>query len=378
MAYTNVNLTVRAVDAAVVEQLLEGCWDGKNEYGALVEYEFHELKYVDLGIEAELKAKRMPFDLQWSPGDEWEAGSEHYRVDFAGDYGNLVFGPEGIGKVDLADLKAARAENRVDSFIDEMHKTVGVISWEDQEKILAGITVFVRDSEADQVEQLLADNGIAFDQKVEDDAKGVGFVLRGQQCTQIDDIEGLLTTVFAYDVVGDVDALLAGLGQSEEQCEDRPDRIELGDGVAICYDENGEIRIEDNGALIVCDHTGAGGATKISIYADVGNNAAKEVVDFSAFSKTSPLADLETEKVLNVCMPDLVGDYDVPEDVPEWGWIEKHASYRHQDNGDCGVWDFILNLCMLEFMDDVPEVLQAILTQAEEQGYSYVLFHQGT
>ena len=52
------------------------------------------------------------------------------------------------------------------------------------------------------------------------------------------------------------------------------------------------------------------------------------------------------ETIESIQMHDIVGDYDVPDTVQEWQWIEKKASFSHRSNGQHGVWDFILNLSL--------------------------------
>lgn len=317
MAYTNAQLVVRSSDAPTVERLLNGRFDVKNTQGTLadrnlVEYEFYEVQdvnlAVNLGIEAELKAQRMPFSLTWDDADDWEAGSEHYRVDFDGNYVKREFGPEGPGKLDLSDLLAAQTENRVESYIAKMRETVGVLSWEDQEKILNGITVFVRDNEVDQVEQLLLDHDIAFHGKVEDDAQGVGFVLRGQQCTQIDDIEGLLSTVFVYDVVGDVDGLLSLASQTAKSGaigteftladEHQPGaehavtgRVEVADGVSLRIAGYSDCNsTDDNGTLAWLEKLD--GDLKLYVYADINREEPTHVISLEGARNDRRQAEL--------------------------------------------------------------------------------------
>ena len=80
--------------------------------------------------------------------------------------------------------------------------------------------------------------------------------------------------------------------------------------------------------------------------------------------------------VEDVMMQDIVGDYDTPDTVPEWAWVEAHASYRHRDNGKDGIWEFIVNLARQ--FDDVPENLLPVLANAKRDGAAYLVFHQGT
>lgn len=68
-------------------------------------------------------------------------------------------------------------------------------------------------------------------------------------------------------------------------------------------------------------------------------------------------------------------DYDVPSDCPEWFWVTSNATFSCKDNGESGVWDFVLNTT-LEY-DDIPPALAPIINQAIEANINYILFHQG-
>lgn len=82
------------------------------------------------------------------------------------------------------------------------------------------------------------------------------------------------------------------------------------------------------------------------------------------------------EEILEVQMQDFVGDYDTPETIPEWLWVAQNASFAHVRNGHDGVWEFVLN--MTRTFEDVPQSLQALLSDASDKGISYIIFHQGT
>lgn len=91
---------------------------------------------------------------------------------------------------------------------------------------------------------------------------------------------------------------------------------------------------------------------------------------------TDYFSDARVEKIGSVMLQDLVGDYDTPDMVPEWKWIEAAASYRHARNGGAGIWEFVLNLsCTFE---DVPLKLQAVLLEAKRKHLAYLIIHQGT
>ena len=91
------------------------------------------------------------------------------------------------------------------------------------------------------------------------------------------------------------------------------------------------------------------------------------------------MSDFNLFTVLDVDVVDILGDYDVPEDVPEWSWIERISSFKHVHNGEYGVWEFMVNLGIVETkIDTVPEVLLPTINKAIMNGYSYILFNQGT
>ncbi|WP_299194726.1 hypothetical protein [uncultured Amphritea sp.] len=86
-------------------------------------------------------------------------------------------------------------------------------------------------------------------------------------------------------------------------------------------------------------------------------------------------------QVYDVCMVDVVGDYDTPDEVTEWEWVEEKASYKHTQNGSHGIWEFLLNVSVIENEsndNDIPERLKPVIQNALEQNCSYILFHQGT
>lgn len=88
--------------------------------------------------------------------------------------------------------------------------------------------------------------------------------------------------------------------------------------------------------------------------------------------------------MFSVMLQDIVGDYDTPDTVPEWKWIEENASFKHVKNGTSGVWEFVLNLDRFgenfnaEEIPGIPEKLLQVIFASVAQGYSFILFHQGT
>lgn len=77
----------------------------------------------------------------------------------------------------------------------------------------------------------------------------------------------------------------------------------------------------------------------------------------------------------DVLMPDIF-DYDTPDEISEWAWIEKNASFKHAKNGEDGVFEFMLNTS-LDFTD-IPSSLAPYIEEAKDKKIAYLLFHQGT
>lgn len=87
--------------------------------------------------------------------------------------------------------------------------------------------------------------------------------------------------------------------------------------------------------------------------------------------------DSEVLEIMEVNMPHVVGEYDVPDVVPEWDWIEKHASFTHRDNGKDGVWEFLVHVeTVMTQADTIPEKLRKFFDQAQAQDRIWVMFYQ--
>lgn len=101
------------------------------------------------------------------------------------------------------------------------------------------------------------------------------------------------------------------------------------------------------------------------------------VVDRKSWSDDSRSLLRNAERISSVCMKDVIGDYELPESVPEWLWVADHASFRHQGNGkQNGVWEHMLNLSV--DYQNIPETLKPLISEAKRDGIAYLLFHQGT
>ncbi|MDE3021375.1 MAG: hypothetical protein KGI54_05900 [Pseudomonadota bacterium] len=91
---------------------------------------------------------------------------------------------------------------------------------------------------------------------------------------------------------------------------------------------------------------------------------------------------VEIEKIASILVQDAIGDYDTPDNVVEWKWIRQNASFSHKQNGEHGVYEFILNLSRLGVggipIASVPEKLRPYIDDAIKRGVAYMIFHQGT
>jgi hypothetical protein len=82
--------------------------------------------------------------------------------------------------------------------------------------------------------------------------------------------------------------------------------------------------------------------------------------------------------VHEVCMTDYF-EYDTPDTVPEWQWVEQNARFSHKGNGiEGGVWEFMIHLEALQVAETpIPEKLQEHIDRASALGAVWVMFYQG-
>lgn len=85
-------------------------------------------------------------------------------------------------------------------------------------------------------------------------------------------------------------------------------------------------------------------------------------------------------KIMDVSMPDLLGDYDTADEVMEWAWVKNSASYNFVDNdSDFQGYEFIVNVATVtpEHVEspNVPEKLKPVFRLALQNDIAYVLFH---
>lgn len=98
--------------------------------------------------------------------------------------------------------------------------------------------------------------------------------------------------------------------------------------------------------------------------------------DVRGLPADEPDSTPDVSRTLSVNMLDIVGSYESADDVPEWKWVEDNASFAHCDNGQDGIWEFLLNLS-LDFRD-VPPKLETVIKDARLGGMHYLMLHQGT
>lgn len=88
--------------------------------------------------------------------------------------------------------------------------------------------------------------------------------------------------------------------------------------------------------------------------------------------------DQHVLKYLDVNMTDIF-EYDTPETVPEWGWVEQHSRWQHLGNGEeAGVWEFMVPVSVFhEEAESVPPVLKPFFEQAALEECLWIMFNQG-
>lgn len=88
------------------------------------------------------------------------------------------------------------------------------------------------------------------------------------------------------------------------------------------------------------------------------------------------IQDSSILEVAHISVPELVDEYDDPDDVPEWIWIKQNASYGHVKNGKHGIYEFALNMSIA--FDDIPDALHQVINEAKRKNIAYLIFHQDT
>lgn len=88
----------------------------------------------------------------------------------------------------------------------------------------------------------------------------------------------------------------------------------------------------------------------------------------------SSLAGRTILKMVDVAMSSIVGEYDDPDQVPEWQWVKSMASHEHLGVKDNSAYEYTLNVS-IDNIDDAPQSLRALISDAEQEGINYILFY---
>jgi len=71
-------------------------------------------------------------------------------------------------------------------------------------------------------------------------------------------------------------------------------------------------------------------------------------------------------------------EYDTPDTVPEWSWIQAVGSFAHRGNNkEPGVWEFMVYTERALEDETCPEALKVFFKQAQKADCPWVMFHQG-
>jgi hypothetical protein len=183
----------------------------------------------------------------------------------------------------------------------------------------------------------------------------VGHKVRVRHCVgrygQTQDVEGILRELDAHGGLT-IELTVPAIGRREGR------RFPLGVGDQMYIPFNPQVQDRQ----LVYEHQ--------HIDVEHGHLAWVELID------TRRVADLHPMKIACVMMQDLVGNYELPSDVPEWQWVVERASFRHNDNGSHGVFEHVLNLGL--DLEDIPSRLVPTIDVARNLGVAYLVFHQGT
>jgi hypothetical protein len=82
---------------------------------------------------------------------------------------------------------------------------------------------------------------------------------------------------------------------------------------------------------------------------------------------------------LRIFMPALLPEYEDPNEVPEWQWIEQHASFAYDGNDgkSPGSHSFIMTTDEDWLMNqEIPDLLQPIFKEAKAKSHDFIMFYQ--
>lgn len=129
-----VQLSLLIVHADAAREMFPYEPESENNDGELVDFEFSEVNYGDLGVESALQQAGIPYDKHWQQGGGFERGTEYARFTETGDI--KVFSVyEIVENPDLSSLMALIDKpDKLRAFIVAHHNKVTPLSWDDQEE----------------------------------------------------------------------------------------------------------------------------------------------------------------------------------------------------------------------------------------------------
>ena len=144
---TNIDLYVRDSDKDQVLSLLEGLdfsscsMDIEDGGNGLIEFNFYEMNWAEIGIESDLQERSIPYDKYWSAGHEYPAGEEHFRIDAQGKPELKAF-LEGLrGMVSLSAVKAAFDGGTLADFLSKAEEESHYLPLLGQESLSTNLTL---------------------------------------------------------------------------------------------------------------------------------------------------------------------------------------------------------------------------------------------
>jgi hypothetical protein len=84
--------------------------------------------------------------------------------------------------------------------------------------------------------------------------------------------------------------------------------------------------------------------------------------------------------IIEVNLVDVLNEYDVPDECPEWKWVEDNHRWAHKsNNAEPGVWEFMVNVDKHnpDLLKGVPAVLKPFFEEALRLDAPWIMFHQG-
>lgn len=145
---------------------------------------------------------------------------------------------------------------------------------------------------------------------------------------------------------------------------------------AFIKSENSELTLREIAESLLSELTEEGSLNNLPALKKAVLNYALDAAGQADDDEAEILPGATRQEVGDVMLSDIVGDYETPDQVPEWGWIERNASYSHVHNGVAGVWEFVLNLSRT--FDSIPAKLLPMIEDARRNHLSYLIIHQGT